>query len=122
MTNNNAFSGKTLRRSREHRMLSGVCGGLGEYFNIDPTLVRIGAVALTLFTGGTGLLAYAIAWIVMPESDGTPTYRQVQDQIDKHVRRPEDDIAARIYTDEPAPAATSTTKNGTTDGNGSPAA
>ena len=41
MTNNNAFSGKTLRRSREHRMLSGVCGGIGEYFNIDATLIRI---------------------------------------------------------------------------------
>ena len=122
MTNNNAFSGKTLRRSREHRMLSGVCGGIGEYFNIDPTLVRIGVVALTLFTGGTGLLAYGIAWIVMPEADGTPTYKQVQDQFDKHVRRPEDDIAARIYTDEPAPAANGTAKTGSTDGNGKPAA
>lgn len=105
MTNNNAFSGKTLRRSRESRMLSGVCGGLGEYFNIDPTLVRIGVVALTVFTGGTAMIAYGVAWIVMPEADGTPTYRQVQDQFDKHARGPEDDIAARIYTEEPATTA-----------------
>lgn len=109
MTNNNAFSGKTLRRSRDSRMLSGVCGGLGEYFNIDPTLVRIGVVALTVFTGGTGLIAYGVAWIVMPEADGTPTYRQVQDQFDKHTQRPEDDIAARIYTEEPGEPATAAT-------------
>lgn len=117
MTNNSAFSGKTLRRSRDSRMLSGVCGGLGEYFNIDPTLVRIGVVALTIFTGGTGLIAYGVAWIVMPEADGTPTYRQVQDQYNKHTRAPEEDIAARIYHDEPAAAGT----NGT-NGNGKPAA
>jgi phage shock protein PspC (stress-responsive transcriptional regulator) len=103
-------------------MLSGVCGGLGEYFNIDPTLVRIGVAALTLFTGGTGLIAYGIAWIVMPEADGTPTVRQVQDQFDKRIRRPEEDIAARIYNDEPAPAANGTAKTGSTDGNGTPAA
>lgn len=66
---NNAISGKTLRRSRDERMIAGVCGGLGEYLNVDPTLVRLGAVAFAVFTGGTGLIAYAVAWVVMPEAD-----------------------------------------------------
>jgi phage shock protein C len=119
MTNNNAFSGKTLRRSRDKRMISGVCGGLGEYLNVDPTLVRLGVVALTVFTGGTGLIAYAIAWVVMPEADGTSTLQQVQDQYHKQTRSAEDDIAARIYT-EPATAGANGTSND--DGNGKPAA
>jgi len=47
-------------------MLAGVCGGLGEYFGIDSSLVRLGLIFLMVF-GGTGLLAYLIAWIVIPE-------------------------------------------------------
>ncbi len=99
MTNNNAFSGKTLRRSRDHRMISGVCGGLGEYFNVDPTLIRLGVVALSIFTSGAGILAYAIAWIVMPEADGSSVLQQAQDKFQQN-RGAEEDIAARIY-DEP---------------------
>lgn len=57
---------KRLYRSRSSRMLMGVCGGIGEYFNIDPTLVRLLVVFLT-FAGGSGLLAYIIAAIVVPE-------------------------------------------------------
>ena len=56
-----------VRRSRGDRVLGGVCGGLGEYLGIDPVLVRIVAVALTL-SAGVGVLAYFIAWIVIPES------------------------------------------------------
>jgi phage shock protein C len=47
-------------------MLAGVCGGLAEYFSVDPTLVRLAAVIFTL-AGGSGILAYLIAWIVVPE-------------------------------------------------------
>ncbi len=57
---------KRLYRSRSSRMLGGVCGGIAEYFNIDPTLVRLGVVALSLAAGG-GLLAYIIAAIIIPE-------------------------------------------------------
>lgn len=57
---------KRLYRVREGKMLCGVCGGLGEYFNIDPTLVRLAAVLLT-FAGFSGLLAYLVAAIVIPE-------------------------------------------------------
>ncbi len=49
------------------RMICGVCGGIAEYFNIDPTIVRLGFVLLSIFAGG-GLLAYIIAAIVIPEA------------------------------------------------------
>ncbi len=49
-------------------MIAGVCGGLGEYLNVDPTLVRLIFVALVLFTGvAPGILAYIIWWIVVPK-------------------------------------------------------
>lgn len=57
---------RKLYRSRKERMIAGVCGGLGEYFGIDPTLVRLLFVIGTLF-GGPGLLAYLIMLIVVPE-------------------------------------------------------
>jgi phage shock protein C len=58
---------KKLYRSRKARMVAGVCGGLAEYFNIDPTLVRLLFVFATL-AGGPGLLAYIILLIVVPET------------------------------------------------------
>ena len=57
---------KKLYRSRTERMLGGVCGGLGEYLNIDPTLVRLAFVAATLL-GGPGIVAYIVLWIITPE-------------------------------------------------------
>jgi phage shock protein C len=57
---------KKFYRSRTERMIGGVCGGLAEYFNIDPTVVRLAAVALTL-AGGSGVLAYLIFWLVVPQ-------------------------------------------------------
>lgn len=48
-------------------MIAGVCGGIGEYFDIDPTLIRILWVTL-LFMAGGGLVAYLIAWIVIPNA------------------------------------------------------
>ncbi|MDD7939634.1 PspC domain-containing protein [Actinomycetospora lutea] len=56
-----------VRRSRRDRVLGGVCGGLGEYLGVDPVLVRVVAVALTL-SAGVGVLAYVVAWIVIPEA------------------------------------------------------
>ena len=50
---------KRLYRSAHDRMLAGVCGGIAEYFQIDPTLVRLGWVAFTAL-GGSGILAYII--------------------------------------------------------------
>ena len=56
---------KKLYKSNENKMLDGVCGGIAEYFDIDPTVVRLGwAVFCAL--GGSGILAYIIAAIVIP--------------------------------------------------------
>lgn len=57
---------KKLYRSRTDKMLGGVCGGVAAYFDIDPVLVRLLWV-LALIMGGTGGLAYIIAWIIIPE-------------------------------------------------------
>ena len=61
------MKGKKLYRSRENAMLAGVCGGIGEYFDIDPTLVRLGWV-LFCAMGGSGFLAYIVAAIVIPRA------------------------------------------------------
>lgn len=60
---------RRVRRSRKDRVFGGVCGGLGRYLNVDPVLLRIAAVALAL-SGGLGVLAYVVAWIVIPEEAG----------------------------------------------------
>lgn len=57
---------KRLYRSSTNYKLAGVCGGIGEYFNIDPTLVRLGWIVFSVM-GGAGLLAYIIAAIIMPK-------------------------------------------------------
>jgi len=57
---------KKLYRSRKDRMIAGVCAGLGEYLQIDPTIVRVIFVAL-VFAGLGGMVVYIILWIVTPE-------------------------------------------------------
>ncbi|SKA95073.1 phage shock protein C (PspC) family protein [Caloramator quimbayensis] len=59
---------KKLYRSRKDRMIAGVCGGIAEYFDIDPTLVRLFWVFAVLL-GGSGILAYIICAIVIPNGD-----------------------------------------------------
>ncbi|MEE8373449.1 MAG: PspC domain-containing protein [Dehalococcoidia bacterium] len=56
---------KRLYRSRDERMIWGICGGLGKYFDVDPTIVRV-ITLLTLFFGGAGILLYIILAIVVP--------------------------------------------------------
>ena len=56
---------KRLYRSESNKMLCGVCGGIAEYFKIDPTLVRLGWAILTL-AGGAGILSYIVAAIIIP--------------------------------------------------------
>lgn len=58
---------KKLYRSKSNRVLGGVCAGLAEYLNMDPVVVRIGWIALTLISLGLGLLLYIIMWVVVPE-------------------------------------------------------
>jgi phage shock protein C len=62
---------KHLQRSRTEKMIGGVCGGLGEYFGIDPTIVRVLWVAVTLI-GGAGILLYLVLWVIMPEQPAAP--------------------------------------------------
>jgi len=56
---------KRVYRSTTEKVIGGVCGGLGEYFGIDPTWVRV-LFVLSIFANGVGLLAYLIGWIVIP--------------------------------------------------------
>ena len=56
---------KKLYRSESDRMIAGVCGGIGEYFNFDPTILRL-LFVFFVFIGGGGVLAYIICWIVIP--------------------------------------------------------
>lgn len=60
---------KKLYRSRSNSMISGVCGGLAEYLGLDPTVVRLLYVLLSLCTMGSGLLFYIIAMIIIPMED-----------------------------------------------------
>ena len=63
---------KKLYRSRDDRMIAGVCGGLAEYFGVDSTLIRLAVLFIFLFQG-IGLIAYLIAWLVMSEE---PQYKR----------------------------------------------
>jgi phage shock protein PspC (stress-responsive transcriptional regulator) len=58
-------AGRILRRRANDRVIGGVAGGLGDYFNVDPLLIRIGFVGLMIF-GGAGLVLYVIAWLLIP--------------------------------------------------------
>lgn len=57
---------KKLYRSKKKRIIAGICGGLGEYFGIDPVIIRVIWAVLAL-AYGVGILAYIIAWIIIPE-------------------------------------------------------
>ncbi len=56
-----------LYRSKKNRIIAGVCGGIGEHFNIDPTLVRLLWLLISVVSAGSGVVAYVIAWIIIPE-------------------------------------------------------
>ena len=57
---------KRLYLSDENRKIGGVCGGIGEYFEKDPTLIRILFILIILFSFGFGILAYLLMWLVIP--------------------------------------------------------
>ena len=59
---------KKLRRSSSDKMIAGVCGGLGKYFGLDSTILRLVFVLLLIFAG-TGLLAYLVMWVVIPQDE-----------------------------------------------------
>lgn len=57
---------RKLYRSRTDYMIGGVCGGLAQYFGVDPTVVRV-IMALATFVGGMSLLVYLLMWLIIPE-------------------------------------------------------
>lgn len=64
---------KHLTRSRDDRWIGGVCGGIGQYTGVDPNLVRLTAVVLAVLGFGTVIIAYLIAWVLMPRAGRTVT-------------------------------------------------
>ena len=58
---------KVLMRPRDGRILAGVCAGVADYFGLDVTLVRVIWAVVSVITGGAGVLAYLVAWIIIPD-------------------------------------------------------
>ena len=73
---------KRLYRSRKSKMICGVCGGIGEYFNIDPTLIRL--VFILFGCTGGGILAYIIAAIIIPDNPER-SYQDVHGKGDRRL-------------------------------------
>ena len=61
-----SYNGKRLHKSEQDKKICGVCGGIAEYFDIDPTLVRLAWIIFCM-AGGSGVLGYIIEALVMPE-------------------------------------------------------
>ena len=58
---------KKLYRSRKDKMIAGICGGIGEIYSLDPTMVRLVYALITIFSAGTAILVYLLGWIIIPE-------------------------------------------------------
>jgi len=58
---------KRLYRSKKEKIIGGVCGGLGEFLDVDPTIVRLLWAIITVLSIGAGIVAYLLAWIIIPE-------------------------------------------------------
>lgn len=87
---NSNFSSGRLYRSETNRVIAGVCGGLGEYFNIDPTIIRIIFILITIF-GGSGILIYIILWLVIP-SESNPK-KLSEENIRENAREMKEKVA-----------------------------
>jgi len=87
---------KNLYRSTENRVIAGVCGGLGEYFDVDPAVIRI-LWALFVFAGGAGIWAYIIAWIIIPESATERVAKPVAQTLKPKKPNDEEWTAGRVW-------------------------
>jgi len=67
---------KVLVRSRKGRMVAGVCAGVAQYFGLDVTLVRVIVAVVSVITGGAGVLAYLVAWVIIPGEGETTSIGQ----------------------------------------------
>lgn len=86
---------KKLYRSRTDSMIGGVCGGLAEYFDIDPAIVRLAAVLL-VFAGGAAVIAYIIAWIIIPQRPLSVEEGSAAEGAEAEVSRPSGKVTAKI--------------------------
>ncbi len=95
------MSAKQLFRSRKDGLIAGVCGGLAEYFNIDPSLVRL-IFILAVFLGGAGLVVYLVAWLIVPENpEQSPTAsfaknQQMKEEVVGELRRVGSSLAEKF--------------------------
>ena len=80
-----------LTRSRSDEMIAGVCGGLADYLDLDPVLVRLAFMVL-LFASGVGLPIYIVLWVVMPEENGEETAVSHDPLATDHLKVGIDDI------------------------------
>lgn len=88
-----------LYRSEKDRMIGGVCGGLGEYFSIDSTVVRL-IFALIVIYGGSGLILYIILWIVVPsESNVSDVPEKVIEKNKEEIKEKAKGVVNKITTD-----------------------
>ena len=103
------MSKKKLCKSRKNKMLGGVCGGLAEYLNMDPTIVRILAAILCVIKGA-GLILYIIAFIVMPydeedfSEDDTENLKSanIDPEVDKKAQKSakSDNTESKLHSDD----------------------
>ncbi len=87
---------KTLYRTEKDKMIGGVCGGLGKYFDIDPTIVRL-LFALIFFGYGSGAMIYVLLWIIMPSEtmiDTESREAESEEDVDEVVVTPDEVIDA----------------------------
>jgi phage shock protein PspC (stress-responsive transcriptional regulator) len=87
---------KKLYRSKNDRMIAGVCGGLADYFNVDSSLVRLAVLFIFLFQG-IGLIAYIIAWLVMSEEPVKNEYRMPDDYYIEEQKKQESKNQQQSY-------------------------
>lgn len=86
---------KRLTRSKKDRVIAGICGGMGEYFNIDPLFIRIVFVLLGIY--GAGVIIYIILWIVLPEEgDGTSAHDDSHKNIKEGANKMAQEIKEKI--------------------------
>lgn len=91
---------RRLYRSRTDRMVSGVSGGLAEYFDIDPALVRLLWVLAAIFSGGLAVLGYIVLWIVVPQQGYTGPQSDVMrhnvDEMAAEARRMAEEVRRTV--------------------------
>ncbi len=83
-SNNKTPTGNRLFRSEENRVIAGICGGLGDFFQVDATVIRLIFIVITVFGGG-GILLYLILWLIIPSqgSSSEITRQNIEKGVDE---------------------------------------